>query len=54
MNPQIRFIVPPELKAKVEDEAKQIGISVTDFMKLLLSRYFDGIEFGKKENKEGK
>lgn len=52
--PQIRFIVTPDLKTRIENEAKRIGISVTDFMKLLLSQYFNGIEFGKKENKDAK
>ncbi|MBA7471833.1 hypothetical protein ES707_07145 [subsurface metagenome] len=50
MNEVITIRMGTEDKARVEAEAKKLGISVSAFIRLLIKQWSNGIKFEKRED----
>lgn len=46
--------LPDDMLAKVENEANTLGITFSDFIKLLISKEFNGLKFEVKSNNNKK
>ena len=44
--------LPEDVKIRAEMEAKELGISLSGFIRLLLSQYFNGVRFERRASKE--
>lgn len=49
----IRFVVSREDAKKLEEEARELGISVSAFIRLLIKQWSDGIKFEKRGDMRG-